>query len=47
MFELALWIVAFIVYLRLVLKKDAWGWIVLYWAVLCVKNAGEMSGGIF
>lgn len=31
-------IISLVVYFRLGRKKDAWGWIVLYWAVLCAKN---------
>lgn len=27
-------------------KKNAWGWIVLYWAVLLVKNAVDFGGAL-
>ena len=37
-----LFIISLIVYFRLGRKKDAWGWIVLYWAVLCAKNFLEV-----
>ena len=38
MFEFALWVISFIVYALLLKKKNAWGLIVLYWAVLSMKN---------
>lgn len=46
MYELALLVISFIVYLRLLFKKNAWGWIVLYWGVLVLKNACGLTGGI-
>ena len=45
MFELALWVISFVVYILLLKKKNAWGWIVLYWAVLSLKNAWAFGGG--
>lgn len=39
-----LFVISFVVFLRLSGKKDAWGWIVLYWAVLCTKNFMEAFG---
>ena len=39
-----LFLISMIVYFRLGRKKDAWGWIVLYWAVLCAKNFLEVLG---
>ena len=46
MFELVLMVIAYIVFLLVALKKNAWGWIVLYWAVLFLKNADAMRGVI-
>lgn len=46
MFEVALWVISFIVYVLLLRKKNAWGWIVLYWAVLTIKNARQLGGMI-
>lgn len=46
MFEFLLWVISFIVYLLLLKKKNAWAWIVLYWAVLCVKNGCAFGGVI-
>ena len=46
MFEFALWIISLIVYCLLMNKKNAWGWIVLYWAVLFIKNAFDFGGVI-
>lgn len=37
-----LFVISLIVYFRLGRKKDAWGWIILYWAVLCAKNFLEV-----
>lgn len=37
-----LFLIPLIVYFRLGRKKDAWGWIILYWAVLCAKNFLEV-----
>lgn len=37
-----LFLISMIVYFRLGRKKDAWGWIILYWAVLCAKNFLEV-----
>lgn len=37
-----LFVISLIVYVRLGRKKDAWGWIILYWAVLCAKNFLEV-----
>lgn len=39
-------VISTIVYFRLGRKKDAWGWIVLYWAVLCAKNFLEVIGNV-
>lgn len=44
MLEFLLMVIAYIVYLLVVLKKNAWGWIVLYWAVLFIRNASVLGG---
>ena len=44
MAEILLMIIAFVVYALQVKKMNAWGWIVLYWAVLTVRNAMELGG---
>ena len=44
MVEFALWVISFIVYVLLLKKKNAWGWIVLYWGVLFLKNAWAIGG---
>lgn len=46
MFEVALWVISFIVYVLLLRKKNAWGWIVLYWGVLFLKNTWGLEGVI-
>lgn len=43
MFEFALWIISLIVYVLMLNKKNAWGLIVLYWAVLTIKNAAGLD----
>lgn len=35
-------LVSLIVCLTIARKRNAWGWIVLYWAVLCVKNLRDV-----
>ncbi len=45
MLEFLLMVVAYIVFLLVFLKRNAWGWIVLYWALVCVKNASVLGGG--
>ena len=42
MFEFALWIISLIVCCLLMNKKNAWGLIVLYWAVLSLKNVMDI-----
>lgn len=38
MYIIALAAIALIVYCGIVQKKNMWGWICFYWAVLTVKN---------
>lgn len=40
--EAVLMIISFIVYVKLLRQKNAWGWIVLYWAALVSKNLTEV-----
>lgn len=44
MLEFLLMVVAYIVFMLLAYKRNAWGWIVLYWALVCVKNASMLGG---
>lgn len=46
MYELLLMIIAYIVFMLVAMKKNAWGWIVLYWALLFIRN-GSVVGGMF
>ena len=39
---MVLLIISFIVYVKLLRQKNAWGWIVLYWAALVSKNFAEV-----
>lgn len=44
MFEVALLLISALVTALLYRKRNAWGWIILYWAVLCMKNLWEVIG---
>lgn len=36
--------IAAVVCIGLLRKRNMWGWIVLYWAVLCTKNLLDLLG---
>lgn len=40
--EAVLLLISMIVYAKLLRQKNAWGWIVLYWAALVSKNLSEV-----
>ena len=40
--EVVLMVISLIVYFRLLIRKNAWGWIVIYWAALFAKNMREV-----
>ena len=44
--QLLLMAISFSVCIGLCRKKNMWGWIVLYWAVLTIKNAMQLGGMI-
>ena len=46
MAEMFLMVIAAVVCVLQARKMSAWGWIVLYWAVLTVKNMIEFGGAL-
>lgn len=46
MAEMLLMVIAAVVCVLQARKMSAWGWIVLYWAVLTIRNAFEIGGAL-
>ena len=42
---LALMVIAAVVLVGLVKRRNMWGWIIAYWAVLTVRNAVALLAG--